>query len=84
MSRHNQFTQFLTFQTMPSLIEGLDKADDEASEMLWVEEVERRYQSYREGKIKAVPGDEAMQRARQRLNGNNVKYHAVSESSIPI
>ena len=50
-----------------ALIKDLDQADDKASEMLWVEEVERRYQSYQEGKIKAVPGDEAMQRARQRL-----------------
>ena len=50
-----------------SLIDGLDDADDNASEKLWAEEAERRYQSYREGRIRAVPGNEAMQRARQRL-----------------
>lgn len=50
-----------------SLIDDLDDMDDNASEKLWAEEVERRYQSYREGKIRVVPGDEAMQRARQRF-----------------
>ena len=50
-----------------SLIEDLDDVDDEAAEKLWAEEVERRYKAYQEGKVKVVPGDEAMQRARQRL-----------------
>lgn len=50
-----------------SLIEDLDDVDDSASEKLWTEEVGRRYQSYQEGKVKVIPGDEAMQRARQRL-----------------
>ena len=47
-----------------SLIEDLD---DKASEKLWVEEVERRYEAYQEGKIKVVPGDEAMRRAHLRI-----------------
>ncbi len=50
-----------------SLIEDLDDVDDEASEKLWIEEVERRYKAYQQGKVKVVPGHEAMQRARQRL-----------------
>ena len=50
-----------------SLIEDLDDMDDKASEKLWVEEVERRYEAYQEGKIKVVPGDEAMQRAHLRI-----------------
>ena len=50
-----------------ALIKDLDNMDDKASEKLWVEEVERRYEAYQEGKIKMVPGDEAMRRARQRL-----------------
>ena len=51
-----------------SLIEDLDNPDDKATEKLWVEEVERRYESYQEGKIKVVPGYEAMRRVRQRLS----------------
>ena len=50
-----------------SLIEDLDDMDDKASEKLWAEEVERRYEAYQEGKIKVVPGDEAMQRAHLRI-----------------
>lgn len=49
------------------MIEDLDEVNDKTSEKLWVEEVERRYKTYQEGKVKVVPGDEAMQRARQRL-----------------
>ena len=50
-----------------SLIEDLDDVDGKASEKLWAEEVERRYKSYQEGKVKVVLGDEAMQRVRQRI-----------------
>ena len=50
-----------------SLIEDLDDVDDTASEKLWTEEAERRFKSYQDGKIKVVPGDEVMQRVRQRL-----------------
>ena len=50
-----------------SLIEDLDDVEDTASEKLWAEEAARRFKSYRDGKIKVVPGDEAMQRVRQRL-----------------
>ena len=50
-----------------SLIDDLDNMDDKASEKLWVEEVERRYEAYQEGKIKVVPGDEAMRRAHLRI-----------------
>ena len=50
-----------------ALIKDLDNMNDKASEKLWVEEVERRYEAYQEGKIKVVPGDEAMQRAHLRI-----------------
>jgi hypothetical protein len=35
------------------LIASLDDLDDHEAERLWVEEAERRYQGYREGKIPA-------------------------------
>ena len=50
-----------------SLIEDLDDVEDMASEKLWAEEAARRFESYQDGKINVVPGDEAMQRVRQRL-----------------
>lgn len=50
-----------------TLIEDLDSAVDEKIEEIWIEEAQRRYEAYRAGDLKVVPGVEAMQRARQRL-----------------
>jgi Putative addiction module component len=36
-------------------------------ERLWVEEAERRYQDYLDGKEEAVPGEEAIRRIRATL-----------------
>ena len=50
-----------------SLIEALDPVMDADVEQLWIEEAQRRYQAYRSGELEAASGEEAMQRARQRL-----------------
>ncbi len=50
-----------------TLIEDLDAAVDENVEEIWIEEAQRRYAAYRAGDLEAVPGEEAMRRARQRL-----------------
>lgn len=50
-----------------TLIEDLDKTLDQDAEQLWIEEARRRYQAYRNGELRSVPGEEAMQRARHRL-----------------
>ncbi len=49
------------------LIESLDSLDDAENERLWVEEAERRYQAYREGRLSARSAAEAIQRAQSRL-----------------
>lgn len=36
-------------------------------EPLWAEEAERRYQEYLDGKVEAVPGEEALRRIRTAL-----------------
>jgi hypothetical protein len=46
------------------LIDELDPVNDPGADELWLEEARRRYDAYRRGDIKAVPGDEAMERAR--------------------
>ena len=51
-----------------TLIEDLDETLDQGAEQLWIEEAQRRYQAYHAGALGSVPGEEAMQRARQRLN----------------
>ena len=64
------------FQTLTSrekaslvhlLIAELETIMDEDAEVLWNDEARRRYESYQRGEIEAVPGREAMQRARQNL-----------------
>lgn len=49
------------------LIEDLDASPDPDVEQLWLEEAQRRYDAYRSGQLSALPGDEAMSRARDRL-----------------
>ena len=50
-----------------TLIEDLDTKLDQDAEKLWIDEAERRFRAYQSGKLEAIPGEEAMQRARHRL-----------------
>ncbi len=49
------------------LIESLDVLDDTENEHLWVEEAERRYQAYKQGRLHARPVADAIQDARARI-----------------
>jgi putative addiction module component (TIGR02574 family) len=49
------------------LIDELDLANEPGVDELWLEEARRRYDAYRQGDLGSVPGDEAMERARNRL-----------------
>ena len=49
------------------LIEGLDASPDTNIEQLWVAESKRRYEAYLKGEIEALPGEEVMTQARNRL-----------------
>jgi hypothetical protein len=49
------------------LIDELDSSIDEDAEQLWIEEAQRRYQAFIEGKLEALSGEDVMRRARQRL-----------------
>lgn len=49
------------------LIEELDTTIDPDADRLWLEEAQRRYNAFLGGEIEARPGDEVMQRARDRL-----------------
>ncbi|MBI2994133.1 MAG: addiction module protein [Gammaproteobacteria bacterium] len=50
-----------------ALIDDLDPATDEGAEKFWIEEAQRRYDAYLAGELGIASGEEAMQRARQRL-----------------
>ncbi|MCG8554501.1 MAG: addiction module protein [Proteobacteria bacterium] len=50
-----------------TLIEDLDGITDVDVEKLWIDEAQRRYENFQSGTFQAIPGEEAMQRARQRL-----------------
>ena len=49
------------------LIEQLDASSDVDAERLWVELAQQRYDAFVAGELPAFPGDEAMRRARARL-----------------
>jgi putative addiction module component len=49
------------------LIEGLDASSNNSVEQLWVTESKRRYQAYLRGEIEAIPGEEVMAQARNKL-----------------
>lgn len=50
-----------------TLIEELDPSSDVDVERLWIAESQRRYEAYRKGELKSLPGEEVMSRARNRL-----------------
>lgn len=49
------------------LIDDLDASEDPDVEQLWLEEAQRRYDAYRAGKLPSLPGDEVVQRVRDKL-----------------
>lgn len=53
-------------QLAERLIHSLDKEDPEA-EKLWIEEAERRYRAYKEGKVKTKSADLVFKEARSKF-----------------
>jgi putative addiction module component (TIGR02574 family) len=49
------------------LLASLDEEPEEGVEELWYAEAERRYQEYREGKVKMIPAAEVFARVRRSL-----------------
>ena len=47
------------------LVESLDPAEDGYIRQLWVAEARRRRDDVRAGRVKTIPGDEALQKVRQ-------------------
>lgn len=45
------------------LITSLDEDEDAEVERLWIEEAERRYKEYKEGKVKAKPANQVFSEA---------------------
>ncbi len=50
-----------------ALLDSLPNPPNDHSEAWWEQEVERRWQEIVEGKVRCIPGDEAMRRARESL-----------------
>ncbi|HEY6215125.1 MAG TPA: addiction module protein, partial [Pyrinomonadaceae bacterium] len=48
------------------LMETLDTEDQERIDALWAEEAKRRYKEIEDGVVKAIPGEEVMNRLRSR------------------
>jgi putative addiction module component (TIGR02574 family) len=49
------------------LVESLDPAESGYIHQLWATEVRRRLEDVRSGRVKTIPGDEALARVRQAL-----------------
>ena len=49
------------------LINSLDEEEDPDAERLWIEESERRYQKYKQGKVKAKTANKVFKDARSKL-----------------
>ncbi len=49
------------------LIHSLDAEEDPDAERLWIEEAERRYREYKEGRVKAKPAETVFKEARSKL-----------------
>lgn len=49
------------------LINSLEGREDAEAERLWIEEAERRYREYKEGKVKAKPADQVFKEAFSKL-----------------
>lgn len=49
------------------LVDDLDASEDPGVQQLWLEAAQRRYDAYRAGKLRSLPGDEVMQRVRDKL-----------------
>ena len=45
------------------LITSLEEGEDVEAERLWIEEAERRYKEYKEGKVKAKPANQVFTEA---------------------
>lgn len=50
-----------------ALTEELGTAVEADAEQLWTDEAQRRYDAYLKGELEAIPGDDAMNRARSRV-----------------
>jgi putative addiction module component (TIGR02574 family) len=50
-----------------NLIRSLDEEEDPEAEEKWMEEVERRFREYKEGKVQGIPADEVFRRIRSKL-----------------
>jgi putative addiction module component (TIGR02574 family) len=49
------------------LIASIDPGEDIDAEAAWLEEAERRYQAYRQGKLTAKPSDQVFQEVKSQL-----------------
>jgi putative addiction module component (TIGR02574 family) len=49
------------------LIGSLDPDEDPETERLWIEEAERRYKGYKEGRVKTKPAEMVMREAHEKF-----------------
>lgn len=53
------------------LIASIDPGEDVDADVVWLEEAERRYQMYRQGKLTTKPADQVFREAKSKLIGSS-------------
>ncbi len=49
------------------LLNSLDEDEDPEAEKLWIAEAERRYQAFKQGKVKGIPADKVFREVRSKF-----------------
>jgi len=65
-----------------SLLQSVDDEEDPDYERLWMEEIERRYRDFEEGRIEAIPADQVLAKLQAKLG--SMKHPLEIEADIKI
>ncbi|HEY0371869.1 MAG TPA: addiction module protein [Thermoanaerobaculia bacterium] len=60
-------------QLMEALHDSVMTAEERDVEQAWIEEAERRYQDWKAGRARGIPGEEVMARLRQKYGSESIR-----------
>ena len=58
---------------LEELHDSVMTAEEREIEQAWIEEAERRYQDWKDGRARGVPGEEVMARLRQKYGSDGIR-----------
>lgn len=60
-------------QLMQALHDSVMTDEEREVEQAWIEEAERRYQDWKAGRVRGIPGEEVMARLRQKYGSDGIR-----------